>query len=132
MDVFVTELRRLSSLFGGMTDSGLACAYVAKLPETTHRVLRAGSRVESRTLAELLSQARVVLADEEETAIAAATGAAVRTPAAPPRVTCHSCGQPYHLSRDCLAARGQRERGGARAPRRSVQCALLPLQPAQS
>ncbi|XP_043204501.1 uncharacterized protein LOC122371835 [Amphibalanus amphitrite] len=127
VDVFVAELRRLSSLFGGMSDSGLACAFVAKLPETTRRVLRAGSRVESMTLSELISRARAVLADEEETAMAAATGAAAtgaaaRTSAAPPLVTCHSCGQPNHLSRDCLAARGQRERGGARGGRRSVHC----------
>ena len=122
VDVFVAELRRLSGLFGGMSDGGLACAFVAKLPETTRRVLRAGSRVESMTLSELISRARAVLADEEETAMAGATGAAARTSAAPPRVTCHSCGQPNHLSRDCLAARGQRERGGARGGRRSVRC----------
>ncbi|XP_043200185.1 uncharacterized protein LOC122369472 [Amphibalanus amphitrite] len=122
VDVFVAELRRLSGLFGGMSDGGLACAFVAKLPETTRRVLRAGSRVESMTLSELISRARAVLADEEETAMAGATGAAARTSAAPPLVTCHSCGQPNHLSRDCLAARGQRERGGARGGRRSVRC----------
>ena len=80
VDVFVAELRRLSSLFGGMPNDSLACALVAKLPETTRRVLQAGSRVETMTLSEITSRARAVLADEEETTVAAVTRAAVRTP----------------------------------------------------
>ncbi|XP_043231549.1 uncharacterized protein LOC122386434 [Amphibalanus amphitrite] len=34
VDVFVSELRRLAGLFGGMPDDSLACAFVAKLPDS--------------------------------------------------------------------------------------------------
>ena len=72
VDVFMADLRRLSALFGGMSDQGLACAFVAGLPETAPQVLRAGCRVESLQLSQLLARARAVLADADDVGAAAA------------------------------------------------------------
>ncbi|XP_043240252.1 uncharacterized protein LOC122390888 [Amphibalanus amphitrite] len=38
VDVFVSELRRLAGLFGGMPDDSLACAFVAKLPDSARHL----------------------------------------------------------------------------------------------
>lgn len=120
VDVFVSELRRLAGLFGGMPDGSLACAFVAKLPESARRALRAGTRIEDMTLSQLISRARAVLADEETNTMAAAAG--VRTAAVPATVKCYSCGQPNHIARDCTSARGQRGHGGSRGGRNTVRC----------
>ena len=71
MDVFLSDLRRLALLFGGLSDSGLICAFVAGLPESVRHTLRAGTRVESLTLNEVLGRARALLADESSTGAAA-------------------------------------------------------------
>ena len=42
-DVFLAELRRLASLFGGMPEKGLACAFVAGLLESVQQLLRVSS-----------------------------------------------------------------------------------------
>ena len=112
VDVFVSELRRLAGLFGGMPDDSLACAFVAKLPESARRALRAGTRIEDMTLSQLIGRARAVLADEETNTVAAAAGAG--TTASSATVKCYACGQPNHVARDCTAGRGQRGRGGPR------------------
>ena len=49
-DVYLAELRRLVSLFGGMTDKALACAFVTGLPGSVRQLLRAGSRMEALDL----------------------------------------------------------------------------------
>ena len=115
VDVFVSELRRLAGLFGGMPDDSLACAFVAKLPDSARRALRAGSRMEDMTFSQLIGRARAVLADEETNTVAAAAG--TRTVASPATMKCYSCGQPNHIARDCTAGRGQRGRGGPRGGR---------------
>lgn len=60
-DVFLAELKRLASLFGGMTDKGLSCAFVAGLPEGVRQLLRAGSRMEDLNLDQILARARAVI-----------------------------------------------------------------------
>ena len=120
VDVFVSELRRLAGLFGGMPDDSLACAFVAKLPESARRALRAGTRIEDMTLSQLIGRARAVLSDEETNNVAAAAG--TRTVALPATVKCYSCGQTNHIARDCTAGRGQRGRRGLRGGRNFVRC----------
>ena len=122
VDVFVSELRRLAGLFGGMPDGSLACAFVAKLPESARRALRAGTRIEDMTLSQLISRARSVLADEEPHTVAAAAGESAQAAAVAVAVKCYSCGQPNHIARDCLSGRGQRGRGGSRGGRASWRC----------
>ena len=47
VDVYLADLRRLAALFGGIPDAGLGCAFVAGLPASVSRILRAGSRLEN-------------------------------------------------------------------------------------
>ena len=120
VDVYLADLRRLADLFGGMTDTGLACAFVAGLPESARHILRAGSRMESMDLGEILCRARAVLL--EETRGAAAAGVALRPSCADRQdeaaaVTCRGCGQPNHYARDCVLGRTGRRNGRA-----SVRC----------
>lgn len=120
VDVYLADLRRLATLFGGMTEDGVGCAFIAGLPETVRRTLRAGSRMEKMDVSELLTRARAVLVEEDVVfAAAAVTGHQGRAvvPAAPAGlqaagVFCYSCKQPNHLARDCLAGYGGRGRGG--------------------
>lgn len=123
VDVYLADLRRLAGHFGGISDEGLGCAFVAGLPEAARHVLRAGCRLESMSISQLLTRARAVLTDDSlgvgspthasclsqhATTPASSDGAAVR---------CLSCNQLNHYARDCLVGRGAR-RGG----RGSVRC----------
>ena len=134
VDVFLADLRRLSALFGGMSDQGLACAFVTGLPEVARQTLRASCRVESLQLSQLLIRARAVLTDIN---YAASAGAAAQEPAAaaagtPQRAAaggstqrthggagprrCFACNGPNHLARDCL------QRSAASRNRERVRC----------
>lgn len=122
VDVYLADLRRLAELFGGVTDSCLSCAFVAGLPEAVRHLLRAGSRIESMDIDQLLHRARAVLADDsfdfgtstQLTCINRHTAAASASPSV--GVRCLACNQPNHYARDCLAGRGGR-RGGRGAMR---------------
>ncbi|KFD51336.1 hypothetical protein M514_07741 [Trichuris suis] len=46
-DAFLAALRRLAQLAGGVSDTALASAFVAGLPEQTQESMRAGARMES-------------------------------------------------------------------------------------
>ena len=125
-DVYLAELRRLSSLFGGMNDKALACAFVAGLPEDVRQLLRAGSRMESLELGQILARARAVIRDDGPCQPAAAClGAgcpgAGSSPAAVSNL-CFECGGPNHLARDCLARRRGAVRGGWSRTRQRVRC----------
>lgn len=108
VDVYLANLLRLAELFGGMTDSGLSCAFVAGLPESPRDILRAGSRLE------LLNRARAVLADEHPGDGASTPlsygGHYTAAPATSSVVRCLACNQPNHYARNCLAGRGGRGR----------------------
>ena len=64
VDVFLAELRRLAVPFGGLSDKMLACVFVAGLPDTMTKLLKAGSRLDELPLAHILTRARAVLTDE--------------------------------------------------------------------
>ncbi len=120
VDVYLADLRRLAALFGGIPDPGLACVFVAGLPEEARRTLRGSSRIESMDIVQILCRARAVLV--EETGGAAAV-AGVRSPRSDNNVTevsavtCHICGLHNHYARDCLA-----RRGGRRGGRTNLRC----------
>ena len=100
VDVYLADLRRLASLFGGVSDTALACGFVAGLPERARHALRAGSRMESLKLAELVERARALMV--ESCAAAALTAPESTRPRRQPRsVTCYRCGAAGHISRDC-------------------------------
>ncbi|KAK8378636.1 hypothetical protein O3P69_009379 [Scylla paramamosain] len=63
-DVYLSELRRLASLFAGISDKALACAFVTGLPEDVRQLLRAGSHMEALDLSPVLARARAVIRDD--------------------------------------------------------------------
>lgn len=109
VDVYVAELQQLATLFGGMSEEGLCCAFIAGLPDAVKHVLKAGARVDSLSLGELADRARAVLREESD---AAAMLAGARRPVAPPsggggrrRGPCFTCGETSHIARDCPRVR---------------------------
>ncbi len=75
MDVFLAELRKLATQFGGMTERGLACSFIAGLPEHAENLLQATTRVDDLPISEILARTRAILKDSltgRESAAAAA------------------------------------------------------------
>ena len=115
VDVYLADLRRLSSLFGGVSDTALSCAFIAGLPDTVRHLLRAGTRLEAMKLEQVLERARLLLREESSTAAAArsrwdATSSRDTLLTRKQDFTCYNCGMPNHLARDCLM-QGPRRRG---------------------
>ena len=124
-DVFLADLRRLSNLFGGISDQGLGCAFLAGLPEPVRQGLRTGCRVESLQLDQLLARARAVLKDTgdfEGAAASIGTSSAsnqtVRSGRASEQAKssgassrkCFICDGENHLARHCLRRRAAVQR----------------------
>ena len=102
VDVYLADLRRLASLFGGVSDTALGCGFVAGLPETVRHALRAGSRMETLELTELVERARAVMVDScVAAAVTAPAAAGARRRPRPGPVTCYRCGAAGHIFRDC-------------------------------
>lgn len=72
-DVYLADLRRLAMLFGGVSERTLTCAFIAGLPDAARQTIRAGSKAEGLSLADVLTRARAVLSDQRGVAAAAAT-----------------------------------------------------------
>ena len=75
VDVFLAELRKLATQFGGMTERGLVCAFIAGLPEHAENLLQATTRVDDLPRSEILARDRAILKDSltgTESAAAAA------------------------------------------------------------
>lgn len=126
-DVFLAELRRLASLFGGMSEKGLACAFIAGLPESIRRLLRAGSRMETLDLPQILARTRAVVHDEGAGGVHdVCLGARAGSPETGPDQRCFVCNGVNHFARDCLARQdtynGRSQRSAGRTSRRSVRC----------
>lgn len=127
-DVFLADLRRLATLFGGLPDRALVCAFVAGLPDTVRQTIRAGSRAEGSDLTTVLARARAVLSDERFSAAAVPRRAAappsdlrsepprVRPPRALRQLRCWTCGEPGHIAARCQRQPGNEAGGGGSAP----------------
>uniref|UniRef100_A0A5S6Q1R7 Retrotransposon gag domain-containing protein n=1 Tax=Trichuris muris TaxID=70415 RepID=A0A5S6Q1R7_TRIMR len=63
-DVFLGELRRLASLFGGVSETAIGCAFVTGLPEYVQDMLTAGARMEDLSVDGLLTRARAMMVKE--------------------------------------------------------------------
>lgn len=115
VDVYLAHLRRLAELFGGMTDTGLRCAFVAGLPEPARHTLRAGSWIESMDINQLLHLVRAVLVDDSRGTGMSTYLSYVRKHAdsSSPGVDAQwlACNQPNHYARDCLTRRKRRSDG---------------------
>lgn len=99
-----------------LSNTALLCAFVAGLPDTVRQLIRAGTHLEAMSLDQVLDRARVLLREESSAAAAAQLSwGATRSLDSPPtrrqNFTCHNCGQPYHLARDCLMQRTRRKGG---------------------
>ena len=108
VDVFLAELRRLAVPFGGLSDTMLACAFVAGLPDTVRQLLRPGSRMDELPFVHILTRARALLTDEVGVAVAVsamAVGAGASVKRADATLLCFECNQPNILARDCLLRR---------------------------
>ena len=125
VDVYLAELQRLSTLFGGLSEEGLGCAFVAGLPDSVKQMLRAGARMESLTLSEIVDRSRAVLREECNVSQAAAaalvrrgTGDRSQGPniGRRERGPCFLCGRSGHIARDCTT------RGGGVGGARGVRC----------
>ena len=123
VDSYLTDLKRIASVFGGVTDKVLQCAFVTGLPDSVRLSLRSSSKIEDMTLNDVLGRARIILADISFAEIyfgkslfspAAAGFQAPRTPHLPTptpahggenneRITCRICGGPNHRAADCLS-----------------------------
>lgn len=71
VEVYLAELRKLASSFGGVTEEAMSCAFVAGLPDASKRLLRAGARIEAMSLRDIVLRARTI-STEESTVCAAA------------------------------------------------------------
>lgn len=132
-DVYLADLRRLATLFGGVPDKALTCAFVAGLPEEVRQLLRAGSRMEALDLTQILARARAVIREDSplvspETSLGAMASPGNEQRTAVINQQCYVCGGPNHLARDCLVRR-QSDPGsdgtafsGSRRSRRRVRC----------
>lgn len=107
VDVYLAELKKLSVLFGGMSDKGLVCAFVAGLPKSVEDLLRASSQVDEMDISEVLARARAILKKSPNTIdqVAAVQPSQVGLQDLGAATTCYKCGGPNHLARDCLSSR---------------------------
>ena len=61
VDVFLVELRKLATQFGGMTEWGLVCTFIAGLLEHAEKLFQATTRVDDLPISEILACARAIL-----------------------------------------------------------------------
>ena len=104
MDVFLVELRKLVTQFGGMTERGLVCAFIAGLPEHADNLLQATTRVDDLPISEILARARAILKDSltgTESAAAAAQLPGCQEKGASALKRCYVYQEPNHMARDC-------------------------------
>ena len=104
VDVYLAELRKLATQFGGMTERGLVCAFIAGLPEHAENLLQATTRVDDLPISEILARTRAILKDSLTGTESAATAAQLPG-RQEKRVTalrrCYVCQEPNHIARDC-------------------------------
>ena len=105
VDVFLAELRKLATQFGGMMEQGLVCAFIAGLLEHAEKLLQATTWVDDMPISEILAHAQAILKDSFTGTGLAATAAQLlgcqeKETAAPRR--CYIYQGPNHKARDGL------------------------------
>ena len=115
VDVYLAELRKPATQFGGMTERGLVCAFIAGLPEHAENLLQATTQVDNLPTSEILAHARAILKDSltgTELAAAAAQLPRCQEKGVTALRRCYVCQEPNHMTRDC-----PRWRGSPRSPK---------------
>ena len=129
-DVYLADLRRLAELFGGVSEQTLKCAFIAGLPDTVRKTIRASSKAENLSMADVLARARAILGDERVALAATSDGLRQRTSnqrALSLQVAqgkqqqrgsrrCWICDEPPHLAAQCPRRAGNAVEDGASAP----------------
>uniref|UniRef100_A0A5S6R3I8 CCHC-type domain-containing protein n=1 Tax=Trichuris muris TaxID=70415 RepID=A0A5S6R3I8_TRIMR len=102
-DVFLADLRRLASVFSGVPEKAMTCAFVAGLPESVRQLLRASSHLGELSLNQIFVQARAVLSDERPAIVQDSYMGAKESwpPANVGERRCYECGEVGHSARDC-------------------------------
>uniref|UniRef100_A0A5S6QFR4 Retrotransposon gag domain-containing protein n=1 Tax=Trichuris muris TaxID=70415 RepID=A0A5S6QFR4_TRIMR len=115
-DAFLAGLRRLAQLAGGIPEKALASAFVDGLPEQLQESTRAGARMESLSLDELLTRARLMLAKGPSgrgglsDMVAAARNSTTVGRSSGNDRRCYASGGINHFARECPTRRRQAER----------------------
>ena len=115
VDVYLAELRKLATQFGGMTERGLVCAFIAGLPEHAENLLQATTRVDDLPISDILARARAILKDRlagTESAAAAAQLPRRQEKGVTALRRCYVCQEPDHMAQDC-----PRRRRSPRSPK---------------
>ena len=105
IDIYLVELQRLSVLFGGMSDSGMMCAFMQGLPDKVKCLLCALNRMVDLSIDQLLACVWVIMKDEvveEGMAVAAVQTTQYKMrelPYCP--ISYHQCNSPNHFAIDC-------------------------------
>ena len=129
VDVFLADLRRLSSLFGGVSDRTLICSFISGLPFHVREAVGGGCRVQDLTIDSVLTKARRAVRNDPAIAAAAAGGRRSRPQGNSLETTvstsgdekrtrrrCWVCGDPNHLASRCPRRAGNAVGDGASAP----------------
>ena len=104
VDVFLADLHKLATQFGGMTERGLVCAFIAGLPEHAVNLLQATTRVDDLPISEILARARAIWKDSltgTELAAAAVQLPGCQDKGATALRRYYVCQEPNHMARDC-------------------------------
>ena len=105
VDVYLTDLRRLTRLAGVTSDILLLRAFVVGLRSVVLRELRALPGVERMPLSDVVERARCLVGELVERPVVASTTASATRRSTPRRgaVSCYGCGGP-HLLKFCDAS----------------------------
>ena len=114
VDVYLANLRRLATLFGGVNDRILGCNFLVGLPDDASRLLQASSKLNELRLDKLLARAWKILKDDMEL-VSVALEAPKPTTEGP---RCYRCGGLNYFSRDCWSWSSTRDTPDQRAQTR--------------
>lgn len=142
VDAFLADLRRLARLAGIHSDELIRCAFVCGLPADVSSRLRAGARILKEDLSAILTQARVLMEERAQPALAAVRLEEVPRGRSRPsegsgrKMSCFGCGgdhpvryckkrssivcwiceEPGHLARNCPSKSRQSGNGSGKPP----------------
>ena len=101
VDVYLAKLWRLSVLLGGMSEKGLTCAFIARMPKSIEELLWASSQVDNMDISEVLARAQAILMTVEQAAAVQPLQHQTKETNLLTR-SYYKCDGPNHLARDCL------------------------------
>ena len=100
---------RVAEAFGGISDQGLAWAFVQELPDRVKSLLHASTCMDGLLINQVLAQARASMKDNTIEAVLAVAAIQVTRDETKSLdsgdlydfITCHRCNSPNHFAKDC-------------------------------